>query len=668
MKCNKIITVTLVIAIVFTSVIVPFAAYAVENTSSWEDKIDENILTSQPDENGKKLVAISREKLSDDNIAASVEEKFGYKVEDYEDEKLYNKNVRAILAKKVETEMGTSVANTVSSKMLALGENLTPIDIALNEGYDKYIAAKRKVITEKYTAYNNAFISKSKIQEADILFNSIYTPWIILSATDDEIEKLAKFAEVKGIYLFENLELKSSLNTVHDVLDTDSITGTKSSLYNSGTGYRGTGIKIGIIEQGRYDENSPHLASISDLQLKYVTSYDLYGNEILSEDDEEAHATLTTSLLVGQAVTINGEIYEGIVPNATVYQTSAQTALDVICAFRELANTYNVTIINLSQGIENPEGTYGLFEAIIDDLISSTGVTFVVAAGNEADPYDSTAKATITSPGLAYNAITVGNAQTKEYLSGAVISSPYEIFYQSSYKEASYLSNKPDICAPGCFLATAATENTLVEDWEKIAGTSLAAPMVSGIVAQVQQKLGVKLNPDRIKAHILISAEAMKHTSDDTAVDENNLIYEKSGVGIINAVNAVEGTDMLKMREARFNLAAASQSSKTSRINFTAGQTVKFVMTYEKPDSGLPLLEKELLTDVYENNVDLFLYNDSTNELVASSTNTTNNVEAIEYTIPTSGYYRVEIVLVNYTQTSENQYLDATAAWRIYED
>lgn len=83
----------------------------------------------------------------------------------------------------------------------------------------------------------------------------------------------------------------------------------------------------------------------------------------------------------------------------------------------------------------------------------------------------------------------------------------------SSYNHESYLPNKPDIVAPGTRIrvvqSTTGTSNFYYSNGAESTGTSFAAPIVTGIVAQMQQAgvLGFKRWPGLVKSVLATSAD-----------------------------------------------------------------------------------------------------------------------------------------------------------------
>ena len=493
------------------------------------------------------------------------------------------------------------------------------LDAAIVEEYDNYWREKHIITKREHTLLTNSFINNVvNNPQRNILYQGQYTSTICLEATADEIFTYADYPFVEEISQYTEHEMSSCLDVSADQIGVYSSGGTGIEDFEGDPVYDGLGVRIGIIEfSGKYEANSPHLSQLSNLhyiQNAYLTP------------DENAHATMVTSIIVGKSITINNRTYKGIVPNATVYQTYAENEWGTCNALSLLVESYNVSVINCSAG-DYIDECYDDFDKEIDRLITKTGVTFVCAAGNTTGA--------VLSPGKGYNVITVGNAITKTS-TGNSLQTPYCINPTSSYVTDSVIPNKPDICAPGTHIEVGSSIGIQIDS-----GTSYSAPLVTGVIAQMLQANQALIgHPTEIKAILLASADQSKISTYNNPLDNYNF-REKSGAGFINAVKAVENAKQYNC------LSFISNSNQTvlPPIYCHAGDVLRVAMVFDKKHEDL-IWSHLPESDNHINDYDLVLQGLNSG-LCALSCSAKNNVEIIEYTVTSDDVFFVIAELFN---------------------
>ena len=641
--------------------IFPQSVSALEESVPWQVKIDDEVYESPIYENGKRLIYIDRVNIPKETVSKYLLKNYKYSVDVYENQARYEAEIVPAVTARVVAELGETAAYSTQAQFELTGERMSAVDLALSEDYDNYIMAKRSATKDLYIASNESFLEDNIENEEDIVYQGKYTSSFILYATDEEIEKYAKCADVESISPFYNdVQTVSSIPEEQTQIGVDSTFGTKSSQYNSGNGYKGTGVKIGIIEaaNGKFDSNAPQLSSISGGRLKYLGNV---NNSTETNTDPEApdHATCVTSLIVGQEYTVDGCTYEGVVPLATAYQIGIDTIGDVLQAVDDLIDL-GVSVINYSGGSEFLSSDYYAgFDGKIDDYIETSGITFVVSAGNEFG--------SVTSPAMAYNAITVGNLHTKRYRKGDGTwqdlndryYNNFEVNLSSSYIEDENLANKPDVVAPGTGIEVPLSSSYV----DNLIGTSFSAPLVTGIVAELHQaKPFLRINHTATKAIIIAGAshEYVYDSSSDTAIVNNIFLREKSGAGLVNAKKSME--------IALSNLYTTEQfpvGSYTTNIpdidpcgEFTAlsGKKVRLVMTFSK------LGATEVPSTGLVDNVNFAVYNYNTDELVAWNSDAYNNVEIVEFEVAQTTPFYIVAYMPDFTPRNNGDYLTVSFA------
>lgn len=618
MKIKKIFASFLALA-VSTLMLIPCNAISLGEITIEEDIIISRKISSElaeiiktSDENELIPIYIFRNLISEETINKKLLLETGMNADIYENSELYE----TVLIPQIENSISyTSNLNSTQA-----------IENAASAEINRFLSEKRNIVKQEYELSNAKFIENNIINTDNIVYMGTYTSTIALEATPNEIKEYAKLKDVEEIAYFDDVEQEVALDVVLPQVGADSVNGTKSSNYNSGAGYKGKGIKIGIMEasSGKYNATSPYLKGISGTQLTYVYNYTDDKKTSYVKPTVTEHATLVTAVVVGQAVTINNITYEGVAPEATVYQTSVKNASSVYTGFSALVDK-GVNLINYSGGSD--ETGYSAYNKEIDNLIATTKVTFVAAAGNSGG--------NVYSPAKSYNSIAVGAVTTKSNNTTAS-NTPYSMRSKSSYIEESYLPNKPDISAPGTNITFASTSTDVINR----SGTSYAAPIITGVLAQSMQRVPyLKTSPYVSKAAIMLFADASKiSTTDNPAVGGG--LRDKSGAGLIDAKRMLKAFTMpnsiLKSDGATYN---------TTQVTYKKGQKVRVALVFGKNNDIS--ITKNTETD----NLDLKIYN-SSGTIINASASTRNNIEIVEFTVPADGTYYFQVYATKVQNTT----------------
>ena len=245
-------------------------------------------------------------------------------------------------------------------------------------------------------------------------------------------------------------------------------------------GYRGEGIEIAILDTG-IDATHPDLDDLDDLATttdpKVVRAVNFTDDPNADDISSSGHGTHVAGTAAGTGEASGGS-RTGVAPQAFLWNLkvlggaggSGQDSW-IIAAIEYAAEGPDATlntgdeadVINMSLGDGiNGDGTDPMSQAV--DLAVSQGVVVAIAAGN-----DGPGMATLSQPGVARDAITVGATDDSDTMAGF-----------SSRGPTLDLRLKPDVTAPGVSILSADAGGS---GYASLQGTSMATPHVAGAAA-----------------------------------------------------------------------------------------------------------------------------------------------------------------------------------------
>lgn len=284
---------------------------------------------------------------------------------------------------------------------------------------------------------------------------------------------------------------------VYKLMDITSIT--VGSDFANEYGLTGKNVSVAVLDTGVF----PH----EDLTTPYnriIKFKDFIGQKNEPYDDD-GHGTHVAGTVAGNGFSSKGK-YMGIAPDANIIgikvlrDDGSGSISDVIAGIQwtiDNKNKYNIKIITLSLGTK-PRNKYEndpLCQAV--DAAVASGITVTVAAGNSGPE-----ASTITSPAISPNVITVGACDDRKAFSPEDIT----IADFSSVGPTQDGLRKPDVLAPGVGI-NSLLNNSL--EYNKLSGTSMAAPVVAGCAALLYEKYP-QMTPLQIKNIIMTNATDLK--------------------------------------------------------------------------------------------------------------------------------------------------------------
>ena len=303
-----------------------------------------------------------------------------------------------------------------------------------------------------------------------------------------DMKRIRGFPEVKGVY--PDHEVHVLLDESVPLIGADQVWA---------MGVTGAGSEVAIIDTG-IDYTHPDLGGCFGAGCKVVDGYD-FVNDDADPWDDHGHGTHCAGI-----VAANGTV-KGVAPDASLY------AYKVL---NEYGGGWDSAIIAAIERATDPDGDPATDDAV--DVISMSlggsgdpdeplalavdaavdeGVVVAVAAGNNGSGYQ-----TVSSPGVARKAFTVGATDKSDNIAGFSSRGPVAGFYELI---------KPDIVAPGVSISSTVPisgELGSPDRYLYLSGTSMATPHIAGAAALIKQ-----LHPDwtseMIKANLMNTAKEL---------------------------------------------------------------------------------------------------------------------------------------------------------------
>ncbi len=348
-----------------------------------------------------------------------------------------------------------------------------------------------------------SFLEEMKVEETEYL--SAYSETAIIRASEDVLERICADVRCLKLSRFCNRRLENLSEEILSQIDGVSITP------------NGQNAPVGMIsaERETFSLLSPQLEPYSDRIT--VLPYSPPPTASL-------HPSVVLSSLIGAEVTVDGEKYRGIAEGTPTVFSTSETSVDLLNAVEEML-AIGVEIINFSAGVLNPEG-YSELDLLLDRLIRESGLLFVTASGN---------RRVVSSPGIAYNVLTVGNLRTKRS-ADTLLPPPWSTYCINAVSCSGYLadettSHKPDVVAPGSFIPYVTPSGRI---YAENTGTSFACPYVTGIAVLLKARFPT-LNALELKLIIALSCDRESISdSFNPVIEGEQIIRLRTGCGLVN--------------------------------------------------------------------------------------------------------------------------------------
>jgi hypothetical protein len=440
-------------------------------------------------------------------------------------------------------------------------------------------------------------------------------------------------------------------------------------------GYDGSGVVVSVADSGL------HLGTAQDMHddlFGRVDAFFWYGSSLSDASDEHSHGTHVAGIVAGNGAT--GELDDygalwglGVAPGAHIiaqrlFDGEGAYTPDGPFTFEQLtrdATTAGADIGSNSWG-DDTQGRYDISAAEFDALVRDANNSLAgdqpyileFSAGN-AGP----GAQTIGSPAVAKNVIATGASQNNRF--------DYFIYDAGQEAMADFSSRgpaedgriKPDVVAPGTWIAS--LRSPLGNDefaWADISfnylfqgGTSQAGPQVSGAAAVFvqwyrDQHNGATPSPAMVKAALINSAVDMDDSIETGPVPNND-----EGWGRVDLTQIIGSDRVYDFVDQSVTLATGQQYERQIVV---ADETVPLFVTVTYTDvPGFPAAVPALVNDldlevlapdgrVYRGNQ--FFNGDSIAD--APAADSLNNVECVFIGEPLAGPYTIRVRARNVPQ------------------
>ncbi|OLF06561.1 hypothetical protein BLA60_31870 [Actinophytocola xinjiangensis] len=276
-------------------------------------------------------------------------------------------------------------------------------------------------------------------------------------------------------------------------------------------GLTGAGATVAVLDTG-IDVTHPDLADA-------VTGARDFTGSQTGTDDHLGHGTHVASIVTGAGQRHRGVAPDAALLNGKVLDDTGEGLESWVIAGIEWAAGSGADVINLSLGSGPTDGTDPM-SAAVDRISAETGTLVVAAAGN-----DGPGAETVSSPGTAGAALTVGAVDRDDQLAG----------FSSRGPRPRDGAVKPEITAPGVGIVAARAANGMIGDpvedgYVALDGTSMAAPHVAGAAAILAG------------AHPDWTGDRLKSTLVSTARPSDGPSVFEQGAGRVDVAAAVGST------------------------------------------------------------------------------------------------------------------------------
>jgi hypothetical protein len=300
----------------------------------------------------------------------------------------------------------------------------------------------------------------------------------------------------------------------------------------------GQGITVAVVDSGVSTQNSDFRSGMNSR----IIAERYFGNKSTAKD-EHGHGTHVAGTIGGNGLA-SGGLYRGIAPGVNLINlrvadqdgmTHESNVLESLQWTYNNKDLYNIRVVNLSLNSTVAQSYHTSLLSAAVEILWFNGIVVVVSVGNNGT---GEVPVSIYPPANDPFVITVG--ATEDRSTASLEDDNLAVF--SAYGRTNDGFLKPDLVAPGRNLIAPLSDKAsnvynahplhrVGNDYFRMSGTSMSAPVVSGAVALLlQDEPG--LNPDQVKYRLMATANPAWPGYDPS----------QAGSGYLDVQAAVNGT------------------------------------------------------------------------------------------------------------------------------